>query len=326
MLESVSVTRQWIRATNRVTAVLTSFTIVLIAGLCAVLLDPAKSTDRSAQVEVIEAGSLVTMLPLSPRESAAGFSNKGTGRVGLSSGRGEGSNRESKPARGGGGSGDKSRLPTQTGAIPLPSEIPAPVLKIIPQNPSLPLAGVNIDPLLWKALPVAQYGDPRAQSQQTSNGSGHGGGFGSGRGLGVGEGSGPGIGPGENGNIGGGPNELGGRGHGGGPGCGTPGCLGNENNRIFAIRDVTVRARVLSKPEPHYTEEARRNQVTGTVSLRVVFSRTGEVINIRAINTLPMGLTERAIAAARQIRFVPAMRNGQPVSVHMQLEYNFNLY
>ena len=35
---------------------------------------------------------------------------------------------------------------------------------------------------------------------------------------------------------------------------------------------------------------------------------------------------ERAIAAARQIKFVPAMKGGHPVSVFMQLEYNFNLY
>jgi hypothetical protein len=37
-------------------------------------------------------------------------------------------------------------------------------------------------------------------------------------------------------------------------------------------------------------------------------------------------LTERAIAAARQIQFLPAVKDGQLVSVAMQLEYNFNLY
>jgi hypothetical protein len=42
--------------------------------------------------------------------------------------------------------------------------------------------------------------------------------------------------------------------------------------------------------------------------------------------TLPLGLTEKAIAAARQIRFRPAIREGRPVNVVMQLEYNFNLY
>ena len=86
------------------------------------------------------------------------------------------------------------------------------------------------------------------------------------------------------------------------------------------------RAHVLSKPEPQYTEDARKNQITGTVVLKVVFASSGEVVQIRAVRTLPFGLTERAIAAARQIRFEPAKRDGQPVSVSMQLEYNFNLY
>jgi protein TonB len=83
---------------------------------------------------------------------------------------------------------------------------------------------------------------------------------------------------------------------------------------------------VLAKPEPQYTEEARRNAITGSVVLRVVFSRTGEVTNIRAIQALPFGLTERAITAARLMRFRPATRDGRPVNVYMQLEYNFNLY
>ena len=40
----------------------------------------------------------------------------------------------------------------------------------------------------------------------------------------------------------------------------------------FSWQDVTTKARVLSKPEPQYTEEARKNQITGTVVLRAVFS------------------------------------------------------
>src|SRR5207247_9782280 len=100
----------------------------------------------------------------------------------------------------------------------------------------------------------------------------------------------------------------------------------NEVDRVYSSPEVTTRARVLSKPEPQYTEEARRNQIAGTVILRVVFSRSGEVTNIQAIQTLYDGLTEKAIAAARRIRFVPATRNGRAVSMYMQLEYNFNLY
>jgi periplasmic protein TonB len=111
-----------------------------------------------------------------------------------------------------------------------------------------------------------------------------------------------------------------------GGGGGVNGGGGSGIEQILPLREVEQRARLLLKPEPQYTEEARRNQITGTVMLRVVFSSVGSVEQIRALHTLPFGLTEKAIAAARQIKFVPAMKGGRPVSVYMQLEYNFNLY
>jgi hypothetical protein len=37
-------------------------------------------------------------------------------------------------------------------------------------------------------------------------------------------------------------------------------------------------------------------------------------------------LTERAIAAARQIKFSPATKDGHAVSMYIELQYNFNLY
>ena len=95
---------------------------------------------------------------------------------------------------------------------------------------------------------------------------------------------------------------------------------------ILRGKDVTHKARVASKPEPHYTEEARRHQVTGTVVLRAVFSASGSVTNIHVVSTLPDGLTDRAIEAARQIRFIPASKDGRFVSMWMELQYNFNLY
>ena len=146
--------------------------------------------------------------------------------------------------------------------------------------------------------------------------------MGTNKGTGIGEGLGPGFGPGEHGNIGGGPKgELG--------CCGPSGGVGrnpDDPDRVYPAPQVTERARVLAKPEPQYTEDARRNAITGSVVLRVVFSRTGEVTNIRAVQALPFGLTERAIAAARLIRFRPATKDGRAVNVYMQLEYNFNLY
>lgn len=94
----------------------------------------------------------------------------------------------------------------------------------------------------------------------------------------------------------------------------------------FSGREVTQKARVFSKPQPTYTDAARASQTMGTVVLRCVFSASGEVINIRVVSGLPDGLTERAIGAARQIKFIPPVKDGRFVSMWIQLEYNFNLY
>jgi TonB family protein len=100
----------------------------------------------------------------------------------------------------------------------------------------------------------------------------------------------------------------------------------NPGPPILTGKEVTQKARVLSKPEPQYSEAARKAGVTGTVVLRAVFSAEGEVKYILITRALGYGLTTKAVRAARLIRFTPAMKDGTPVSMHIQLEYNFNLY
>ena len=91
-------------------------------------------------------------------------------------------------------------------------------------------------------------------------------------------------------------------------------------------RDVTQKARLLSKPEPQYTDAARRAGVQGTVVLRGIFSSDGIVRNLYVLQALPFGLTTNVINAARKIRFTPATKDGHDVSMYIQLEYNFNLF
>ena len=94
---------------------------------------------------------------------------------------------------------------------------------------------------------------------------------------------------------------------------------------IYRGKDVDVKARLLKFPQPQYTEDARKNGISGVVVLKAVFAKNGEVQYIRVVAGLPYGLSEQAIIAARQIKFTPAMKGGKPVSMWMQLEYNFNL-
>ena len=304
---------------NVIPAMLTAVAAITCVILVVVLFDRAASTPPEIAGN-LEKEELVILDVSKPLDSTSKPSTgkDGPGRVGFQNKTGEGSGPTPKLAQGGGSGGNHNPLPSQAGKLPPPSSIPAAIPTAPPINPpALPVAGIDIDPALWKDLKAPVYGDPRSKSEIESKGPGDGEGIGTNRGTGIGEGNGPGVGPGEKGNIGGGSRQL---------GCCGPGGGSDRDGQTFAGSQVEQRARLLFKPEPTYTEDARKNQITGTVMLRVVFSSSGEVVQIRAVHTLPFGLTERAIAAARQIKFVPAIKGGRPVSVFMQLEYNFNLY
>jgi TonB family protein len=94
---------------------------------------------------------------------------------------------------------------------------------------------------------------------------------------------------------------------------------------VFLPKEVDVKAQILSKPKASYTEEARKRSVSGTVVLRSILTPTGRVISY-PIKSLPAGLTAQALKASREIKFVPAMKDGKPVSMVVQVEYHFNIY
>ena len=96
--------------------------------------------------------------------------------------------------------------------------------------------------------------------------------------------------------------------------------------KTFTSKEVDSKVRLGFKAEPSYTEEARQHSTTGVVTLKCLFSANGTITNISTVTGLPHGLTERAIAAARKIKFIPAIKDGQFVSQWMTVEFYFNLY
>lgn len=97
------------------------------------------------------------------------------------------------------------------------------------------------------------------------------------------------------------------------------------SKRIYSPREVTEKARIIFKPEPGYTEEARIKGIYGTVLLKAVFRANGEVDDIKTVTGLSSGLTEKALEAARQITFLPAVKDGRQVSQFVKIKYEFNL-
>lgn len=83
---------------------------------------------------------------------------------------------------------------------------------------------------------------------------------------------------------------------------------------------------ILAKPNPIYTEEARKLRLEGEVLLEVLFTASGGPVQvIRVIRGLGHGLDEAAVRAAQQIRYKPAKRDGQPVDFPATVHIVFQL-
>jgi beta-lactamase regulating signal transducer with metallopeptidase domain len=100
----------------------------------------------------------------------------------------------------------------------------------------------------------------------------------------------------------------------------------NGQSAATAKEDGVNPIRLLSKPHPTYTDEARKNGVTGSVKLRVTFLDSGIIGDVIPVNMLPDGLTESAVEAAKGIKFQPATKNGTPLTVTKLVEYSFTTF
>lgn len=117
-----------------------------------------------------------------------------------------------------------------------------------------------------------------------------------------------------------------GSGHGGGSagggtgliaqsGFGNPVVSGTPKNAAFVKPTTGSNApvEITFKPKPDYTDEGRKERINGEVRLQVLFSVDGRVHVVRVVQGLGYGLDEQAVKAAEQIKFKPALHEGQPV-------------
>jgi TonB family protein len=210
-----------------------------------------------------------------------------------------------KKAGGGGGGGDRSPTPASKGAVPrfARQQLAPPMAVIRNLHPILQVEPTLVGPpelkLPQMASNLPNWGDPQGVAGPPSNGPGTGGGIGSGEGTGIGSGKGGGLGPGEGGGTGGGPYSVG-----GGVSAPIP---------IF-------------KPEPPYSEEARKAKYQGTVVLMIVVDTQGNVTDCKVVRPLGLGLDEKATETVRTWKFKPAMRNASPVPVRVIVEVSFRLF
>jgi TonB family protein len=79
----------------------------------------------------------------------------------------------------------------------------------------------------------------------------------------------------------------------------------------------------LNRVKPDYTAEAERADVTATVEALAVLRSNGEIGDVEVTKWAGFGLDESAVKAIRQLKFKPATRDSQPISVRALIRYNF---
>lgn len=87
--------------------------------------------------------------------------------------------------------------------------------------------------------------------------------------------------------------------------------------------DEYTKPTLARKVDPHYSEGARRNQVSGLVVLSIVVGADGRAHDVQIEQSLPYGLSWEAVRAVRQWRFKPARLGDEAISINATVEVNF---
>ena len=102
---------------------------------------------------------------------------------------------------------------------------------------------------------------------------------------------------------------------------------------------------VIYQPEPDYTQAGRKAKVQGVVTVGLIVDKNGTPQNVHVIHGLGIGpdgkpdptfkkawrkaadgMNQSAVDAVKKYVFKPAMENGRPVAVYLNVEVNFEIF
>ncbi len=204
---------------------------------------------------------------------------------------------------GGGGGGNQQKEPPRKAELPGKEKLTVPVAALVEPTPveqPKPEEKVDIPAVTMNADKETQAGLIDSKEDTTSQGLGTNGGAGTGSGTGIGNGQGSGLGEGTGGGTGGG---------------------------VYRPGNGVESPRLLRSVRPNYTAEAMRAKVQGIVRLEGVVESDGTVGDLKVTRSLDryFGLDQEAMKAAKQFRFIPGTRFGEPVAVLVSFEIEFTL-
>jgi TonB family protein len=95
---------------------------------------------------------------------------------------------------------------------------------------------------------------------------------------------------------------------------------------VLRQNTVDTKARLLTTFEPGSNEYAQASGVAGMALYHAVVDADGKVGEVAVARPIGFGLDENAVAAIRNAKFSPAIKNGTPVPVMLDLVVEFRIY
>jgi len=90
------------------------------------------------------------------------------------------------------------------------------------------------------------------------------------------------------------------------------------------VADTIISQQIVTKVAPVYPALARQAHIQGTVILKVMINKSGDVESMQLFSGHPI-LAPAAIEAVKQWKYKPFLLNGEPVDVETNVTVNFTL-
>lgn len=100
--------------------------------------------------------------------------------------------------------------------------------------------------------------------------------------------------------------------------------MGTLDNPYHVGGDVSA-PKLVYAPDPEFTEKARKAKHQGVCVITTIVDTDGKPQRIQVVRRLGMGLDKKAMEAVQQYKFTPALRDGKPVDVQVNIEVNFRI-
>jgi TonB family protein len=99
-----------------------------------------------------------------------------------------------------------------------------------------------------------------------------------------------------------------------------------DTPKIAKVGGKVSAPRPLAQVEPKFNNVARSLKYGGTIVVSLIVGVDGKPTHLQVQHAAGLGLDEQALAAVSKYTFAPAMQDGSPVPVQLNIETTFDIY